>query len=159
MPCFRKPAVSALAALALVQFCPAPFLLPSPKLLLPASVPAPLGRSVEISGGSADINGDSVEINNGSAEINDCSASRIQQRQQHNQQAWKFCRSQLGSATINFSAPKPGRSPSCLYDVGQRHHWQVQSGNPIPMGSDSVLFQNLSNQDILEIQAALDARR
>jgi hypothetical protein len=32
------------------------------------------------------------------------------------------------------------------------------AGNPVPMGSDSISFTNLSNAEIMTIQNALDAR-
>ncbi|RYO86382.1 hypothetical protein DL766_001039 [Monosporascus sp. MC13-8B] len=122
------------------------------------------GRSVEINGDSAEIDDGSMEINDGSAEINYRSAGRIQQRQQHNELAWKHCRSQLGSATFHFSAPKPGNVlvkgvPSSCMALVTVITGKYKEGNPIPMGSDSVLFQNLSNKEIREIQRALDARR
>lgn len=34
---------------------------------------------------------------------------------------------------------------------------QYNQGNPIPMSSDSILFSNLTDEEILEIQAALDS--
>jgi hypothetical protein len=35
---------------------------------------------------------------------------------------------------------------------------QFDEGNPIPQGTDSALFTNLSREDIQTIQNALDAR-
>lgn len=34
---------------------------------------------------------------------------------------------------------------------------QFDAGNPVPQGSDSVLFQNLADSDIAAIQDALNA--
>ncbi|RYP69412.1 hypothetical protein DL769_005266 [Monosporascus sp. CRB-8-3] len=170
MPCSRKTAVAAVAAMALVQFCPAPFL-----GAIPAATAAGIGATSAAVSAAAAVAGTVVTAVNGrSVKINGRSVSRIQQRQEHNQQAWNDCRNQLGSASVTFSAPEPGKEESkanteLLQDVLAQGvppacmtlvtviTGQYNEGNPIPMGSDSVLFQNLSNEDIQEIQAALDA--
>ncbi|RYP07318.1 hypothetical protein DL765_009195 [Monosporascus sp. GIB2] len=153
----RKTAVSAMAAVALVQFCPAPF------GAIPAATAAGIGAASAAVSAAAAVAGTVVTAVNGrSVKINGRSVSRIQQRQEHNQQAWNDCRSQLGSASLMFSAPETGNvlvqgvPPACM-TLATVITGQYNQGNPIPMGSDSILFQNLSDEDVQEIQAALDA--
>ncbi|KAH7309823.1 hypothetical protein B0I35DRAFT_463737 [Stachybotrys elegans] len=153
MPSF-KTTVSAVATLALVQVSSAHF------LAIPAATAAGIGAvSNAVSAASAVAGTVTTAIQNGQ---NRRSVSRVYRRQEQNQLAWQLCREELGTATVTFSGPAPGSvlaegiPPSCmtLATVITGEHNQ---GSPIPMGSDSILFQNLSNEEIMEIQAALDA--
>jgi hypothetical protein len=49
-----------------------------------------------------------------------------------------------------------GMPPACM-TLATVITGQFNVGNPVPMGSDSMLFQNLSSEDMQEIQDALDA--
>ncbi|RYO90992.1 hypothetical protein DL762_002423 [Monosporascus cannonballus] len=158
MPFSRKTAVSAIAAVALVQFCPAP------SGAIPAATAAGINAASAAISATGAVAGTAlgVALNGRSVKINGRSVSRIHQRQEHNQQAWNYCRSQLGSASLMFSAPEPGNvlvqgvPPACM-TLATVITSQYNQGNPIPMGSDSILFQNLSDEGIQEIQTALNA--
>lgn len=48
-----------------------------------------------------------------------------------------------------------GMPPACM-TLATVITGEFNVGNPVPQGTDSMLFQNLSNEDIQEIQDALD---
>ncbi|KAI0010572.1 hypothetical protein F4779DRAFT_616539 [Xylariaceae sp. FL0662B] len=155
MPSLKKMTVSTVAVVALVQLCPAPFL-----AAIPAAVSAGIGAAGACVGAAGAVAG-AVEggINHGHRLGR--SQSRVK-RQAANQQAWNDCHHQLGSAKVVFSAPSTGNilvkgiPPACMTLVTVITG-QYDEGDPIPKGTDSVLFQNLSNNDIQEIQDALNA--
>ncbi|KAI0160015.1 hypothetical protein GGR52DRAFT_576748 [Hypoxylon sp. FL1284] len=164
MPSFGKTVVTAAAAMALVQFCPAPFL-----AAIPAATAAGIGAASAAVSAAAAVGGTVVAaIKDRSVDVEEeqfltrRGVSRVQMRQEQNQQAWNDCHSQLTSAHVTFSAPEKGDIlvkgiPSACMTLATVITGHYNAGNPIPEGSDSILFQNLSNDDIQSIQDALDA--
>ncbi|KAI9147431.1 hypothetical protein HJFPF1_12451 [Paramyrothecium foliicola] len=154
MPSF-KMTVSAVATLALVQVSSAHFL-----AAIPAATAAGIGAVSGVVGAVAGVAGTVTSAVQNAQ--NRRSTSRVYRRQEQNQLAWQLCRDELSTATVTFSGPAPGNvlaegiPPSCM-TLATVITGQHNQGNPIPMGSASILFQNLSNEEIMEIQAALDA--
>ncbi|KAI1743973.1 hypothetical protein F4680DRAFT_326025 [Xylaria scruposa] len=151
MPSFVKTALSTAATLALVQFCPAPFL-----AAIPAATAAGIGAAsaaVSAAGAVAGVIVDGVKNRR---------ADHLYRRQEQNQLAWQICHDQLATATLTFSSPMEGNilvegmPPACM-TLATVITGQFNVGNPVPMGSSSILFQNLSSEDMQEIQDALDA--
>ncbi|KAI1377696.1 hypothetical protein F4677DRAFT_459001 [Hypoxylon crocopeplum] len=154
MPSAKKIAVSTASLLALVQLCPAPWL-----ASIPIATATALGTGASIVAAAGIVAGDVI---NG---IQDRRVRRNElgvKREQFNKLAWRSCHSQLGSATVNFSAPAAGSiyvkgvPPACM-TLLTVITGVFDEGNPVPQGNDAVLFEGLSNADIKEIQDALDA--
>ncbi|KAI1456557.1 hypothetical protein F4805DRAFT_458558 [Annulohypoxylon moriforme] len=152
----QKKAVYASALVALVQLCPAPFLAE-----IPAAVVAGIGSSAAVVGSAAGVAGD---VENAIHHGRSVPMSRVQKvrRQDQNKLAWQECHDQLGSAHVTFSGPSAGSVlvkgvPSACMTLVTVITGKYDEGNPIPEGSDSVLFQNLSNDDINQIENALKA--
>ncbi|KAI0390905.1 hypothetical protein F5Y17DRAFT_461336 [Xylariaceae sp. FL0594] len=151
MPAAGKTFIAAAAAVALVQYCPAPFL-----ALIPEGIAAGLGAVSGVVGAAAGVAGTVV------GGIKGRDVSHRFRRQEQNQQAWSDCHSQLGSATLTFSSPMEGNvlvegiPPACM-TLSTVLTGKYDEGNPVPMGSSSILFQNLSQQDMQDIQNALDS--
>ncbi|KAI1180455.1 hypothetical protein F4777DRAFT_574217 [Nemania sp. FL0916] len=152
MPSIAKTTLSISAALALVQFCPAPFL-----AAIGAAEAASLGAV------AAGVSAASAVAGNVISAVKDRrDEPHLYQRQEQNEQAWKLCHQQLGSSSLHFSSPKKGNvlvegmPPACM-TLATVITGKYDAGNPVPMGSSSILFQNLSDDDIKEIQDALDA--
>ncbi|GAP84638.1 hypothetical protein SAMD00023353_1101730 [Rosellinia necatrix] len=151
MPSFAKTALSTAAAIALVQFCPAPFL-----AAIPAAAAAGISAVSAAVGAAGTVAGAVV------AGVKDRREVHPHRRQEQNQLAWSICRDQLTTASLTFSSPMAGNvlvegmPPACM-TLATVITGQFNVGNPIPMGSSSILFQNLSSEDMQEIQNALDA--
>ncbi|KAI0434846.1 hypothetical protein F5Y09DRAFT_354841 [Xylaria sp. FL1042] len=151
MPSFAKTALSTAAALALVQFCPAPFL---------AAIPA--AAAAGISAASAAVSAAGTVAGAVVAGVKGRRVAHPHRRQEENQLAWSLCHDQLATASLTFSSPMEGNvlvegmPPACM-TLATVITGQFDVGNPVPMGSSSILFQNLSSDDIQQIQDALDA--
>ncbi|CAN8097844.1 unnamed protein product [Discula destructiva] len=171
MPATLKNAViSATALVALVQLCPAPFL-----AAIPAATAAGIGAASAAVSAAAAVGGTVAtavqagksnrlmrreQLAQRSTDFEDYKV--IAARQEQNQLAWDLCHQQLGSASLTFSGPSPGNvlvqgmPPACM-TLATVITGEFNVGTPVPQGSDSMLFQNLSDEDIQEIQNALDS--
>ncbi|KAI1808697.1 hypothetical protein F4811DRAFT_548705 [Daldinia bambusicola] len=162
MHSFGKIAVSAVAALASAQVGSAAF------LAIPAAAAAGIESISAAVGAAAAVGGTVVSaIKDRSVDeeqdyIKPRVPSRIERRQDPNQQAWNDCHAQLTGASITFSAQEPGNVlvegiPSACMTLSGVVTGKYNAGNPVPMGTDKILFQNLSNDEINQIQSALEA--
>jgi hypothetical protein len=112
----KNTIISATALVALVQFCPAPFL-----AAIPAAVAVGIGTVSTAASAAAAVGGtvtQAIQAGKGSrvmrreqlaqraAAVEDF--ARVAARQEQNQRAWELCREQLGSASLTFSGPSPG---------------------------------------------------
>ncbi|KAI1259717.1 hypothetical protein F5Y18DRAFT_290234 [Xylariaceae sp. FL1019] len=75
------------------------------------------------------------------------------------QQTLLNCKEGLEQATVHFSSPLTGNllvagvPPACMTLAGTI----FGDDKPIPVGPESLLFQNIDDADMVEIQAALDS--
>jgi len=106
---FSATAVPAVALLAMVQYCPAPFF-----AAIPAAVAAGMGAVGSVVGAAGAVTG-AVEAGLAShghkreVEFARDFNSRIKGRQDYGTgTAWSDCHSQLSSAKVTFSAPSTG---------------------------------------------------
>jgi hypothetical protein len=94
--------------------------------------------------------------------------------------AWQDCATQLKGASVTFEGTGPGGKyqikthcrtstnrisvilvsgiPSACMTLSTIITGKFDAGNPVPQGTDSISFTNLSNEDVQAIQDALDAR-
>lgn len=113
MVSFTSTAISAAALLGLIQFCPAPFLAAIvPVAIEGATAAAWVGAAGGVLGGGAAA-AQAVEAAKGkkrdvTAFPRDILHSRVKRQGTMNELAWEECHSDLGSATVGFSAPAPG---------------------------------------------------
>ncbi|RWA12042.1 hypothetical protein EKO27_g3074 [Xylaria grammica] len=156
MPSITKTVLSTAAAVALVQFCPAPFLAE-----IPAAIAAGINTASSAVSAAGTVAGSVLQgVNNNNNHNN--GANHPHRRQEQNELAWSICHDQLGKASLHFSSPTKGNvlvegmPPACM-TLATVITGQFDVGNPIPMSSSLILFQNLSDKDIRDIQNALDA--
>ncbi|KAI1208925.1 uncharacterized protein F4807DRAFT_461048 [Annulohypoxylon truncatum] len=152
----QKKIGSAAALVALVQLCPAPFL-----LAIPEAVTAGLGGATAVIGATAGVVGDVQNAHHNSRSVPVFRVPKTR-RQGQNELAWKECHDQLSSAHVTFSGPSAGNVlvkgvPSACMTLVTVITGKYDEGNPIAEGSDSIMFQNLSNDDISQIESALKA--
>ncbi|KAI2602306.1 hypothetical protein GGR54DRAFT_645171 [Hypoxylon sp. NC1633] len=158
----QKMIFSAIATLALVRCCAAAYLALI-SLTMVASIGAAVGSMATVHGTVTNaIKHRGVdEEQHYTRHVGSREARGIQRRQEENQLAWELCHSQLTSATVTFSAPSPGNvlaagmPPACM-TLATVITGQFDEGSPVPQGTDSILFQNLTNEEIREIQDAID---
>lgn len=183
MQFFTKTAISAAALTALVQLSPAPIVIAIPIALdvglgtAAACVSAAASVAGTVAGA---VKRDNVGIPQHPHQIR----SAIESRQEMNQAAWQSCKDQLAGANLNFSADSPGSQfssnpiillqwyqlrltpladvlvtgiPSSCMTLLNVLTGDYNAGNPLPMGSDSALFRDLTNDDINNLQNALSA--
>ncbi|KAF7526540.1 hypothetical protein G7054_g10744 [Neopestalotiopsis clavispora] len=154
MVAFGKSAtVSTIGLVAMVQFCPAPFL-----AAIPAATAAGINTAAAVIGAAGGVAGavtGAISAANG--------RRGMFPRQEQNELAWQLCREQLTGATITFDGPSPGNiivsgiPPACM-TLATVITGTVNAGNPVPQGTDSILFQNLTDDELRAMQSALDAR-
>ncbi|EHK99446.1 hypothetical protein GLAREA_06613 [Glarea lozoyensis ATCC 20868] len=164
-----KVIVQAVALVVLVQYCPAPFL-----AAIPAAVAAGIGAASAAVSAAAAVAGVVVDAvkNRDLEEVNAPRTfiSRVKRAPQGFDistigfgTAFEDCKTQLNGASVTFSGPAPGTvlvvgiPPACMTLSGVLAGGDFNEGKPVPMGVDSLQFTDLSNESILEIQAALDA--
>ncbi|KAI1778602.1 hypothetical protein F4818DRAFT_456378 [Hypoxylon cercidicola] len=147
--------ISTAAFVALVQLCPAPFVGAIP----PAAAAAVTTASSLVTA----IGTTTGAVLKGAKDTKDHRRARREQGSKRGAsvQTWGFCRNQLGVAHVEFSAPAAGSvhvkglPPACMTlmpDLTDRY----DQGNPIPVGDDSVLFHNVPDKWIEELQEALE---
>ncbi|KAF3014714.1 hypothetical protein G7054_g6360 [Neopestalotiopsis clavispora] len=152
MVSFSKTAT--VAAVALVQVTSAGFL-----ALIPEAVVAGIGAASGVVSAAGTVTG--LVLNNTKARA--VPRSRAFRRAEANQAAWDSCHDQLGSASLHFSSPQgsdvlvEGVPSSCM-TLATVITGKYNAGNPIPEGSDSILFQNMSDDDLQALQNALNSR-
>ncbi|KAH8785207.1 hypothetical protein F5883DRAFT_636161 [Diaporthe sp. PMI_573] len=162
MQFFTKTAITAAAMTALVQLSPAPIV-----IAIPIALDVGLGTAaacVSAAGSVAGAVASAVKRDNvnGIPQHPHQVRSAIESRQEMNEAAWQSCKDQLGSAHLDFSADSPGNVlvkgiPSSCMTLLNVLTGDYNAGNPLPMGSDSALFRDLSNDDINNLQNALSA--
>ncbi|KAI0160128.1 hypothetical protein GGR57DRAFT_520251 [Xylariaceae sp. FL1272] len=75
------------------------------------------------------------------------------------QQSFSSCKEGLEEATVHFSSPLTGNllvsgvPPACMTLAGT----MFGDGKPIPVGPESLLFQNVDETYMMALQAAIDA--
>lgn len=154
MPSFSTIAISAVALLGSVQYCPAPPL-------------AVIGEVAGIVSSVASVAGtvDGIVTNHESKRGLEGFNSRIRARGDYGLgTAPQDCKNQLTSASVTFSRPQGNDVlvqgvPSACMTLAGTLTGKYNEGNPVPMGSDSIQFSNLSDSDIQSIQTALNARQ
>ncbi|CRG86348.1 hypothetical protein PISL3812_03353 [Talaromyces islandicus] len=171
--------VPTIALLAMVQYCPAPFIPIAAGLA--ASTAEALGTAaaagasaatttstvagvVGAAGGVAGAVEGGISAANSKRDLRNFN-SRIKKRQDVSKlglgTAWPNCINELGSAHLTFSSPSSssvivqGMPPACMTLCGVLTN-VYNEGNPVPEGTDSVRFTNLTPGDIQEIQDALN---
>ncbi|KAL1884049.1 hypothetical protein Daus18300_000158 [Diaporthe australafricana] len=178
----RAAFISTTALVALIQFSPAPFAAAIPAAISVgmAGARAMVGVARAVKGGvkvAKNVDKMSGEQDTSEDEQNQKRAipdmhvirtfnrvDHIAARQDPNQRAWELCHEQLGSATVEFSAPGDGEvlakglPPACMTLSGVLTG-EYNEGNPVPQGTDSILFTGLSESSIQEIQDALDQKQ
>ncbi|KAK7739769.1 hypothetical protein SLS53_005739 [Cytospora paraplurivora] len=171
-----KTIISAVAFVSLVQICPAPF------LAIPAAVAAGVGDAATIVGAAATVAGTVKKVKDATKKSSKRDIMRrhilpgdgiaydeshpvaIAARAEQNELAWKLCGEQLHSASLNFSSPSDNDVlvkgiPSACMTLSTVLTGQYNTGNPVPEGTDSILFQNLNSTEIQEIHDALESRK
>ncbi|KAI4603746.1 hypothetical protein LQW54_004827 [Pestalotiopsis sp. IQ-011] len=142
------------AAVAFVQLTQAGFL-----ALIPEAVVAGIGAASGVVSAAGTVTG--LVLNNTKARS--VPRGRAFRRAEMNQAAWDSCHDQLGSASLHFSNPQnsdvlvEGIPSSCM-TLATVITGKYDAGNPIPEGSDSILFQNMSSDDMKALQDALNTR-
>jgi hypothetical protein len=94
----KSAAVSTMGLVAMVQFCPAPFL-----AAIPAATAAGINTAAAVIGAAGGVAGavtGAISAANG--------RRGMFPRQEQNELAWQLCREQLTGATITFDGPSPG---------------------------------------------------
>ncbi|KAI2633926.1 hypothetical protein GGS21DRAFT_543828 [Xylaria nigripes] len=120
MPPFASSILSAAAALALIQSCPAPFPPPgtgAPEPPFQSVAPRSAKRAIDAISAAGGVSGTVMSSRNVLVE---------------------------------------GMPPPCVA-LAPGLQGRYAEGNPVPMGCDSVLFQNVSQPVMRDIQDALDA--
>ncbi|KAI1763817.1 hypothetical protein GGR53DRAFT_344713 [Hypoxylon sp. FL1150] len=173
---------SAAALMALVQVCPASYVRAAEKFagLVGSKVggkggaskglpPGGIATAVGMISSAGTVDGDVLQAHtNASTAQGGTSSSQgtrrgleVLRREEAAAQAYTVCKDQLGNANMVFSAPVTGNiivhgiPPKCMNAVPSWIDESV-SGAPIPIGEDAILFQHLSDDDIKEIQDALN---
>lgn len=108
MSSIMKFAASTIALTAMVQYCPAPFL-----LAIPAAVGVSMGSIGEAVGVAAGVagaveGGISANQKRGVPEKRNQFYSRVKRQDYGTGTAWQDCHDQLAGATVTFSAPSIG---------------------------------------------------
>ncbi|KKY39624.1 hypothetical protein UCDDA912_g00328 [Diaporthe ampelina] len=156
MQFFSKTAISAAVLTALVQLSPAPIV-----ITIPLALDVGLGTAASCVSAAASVAGTVAGAVKGKRDVGHPHQIRpaLEGRQEMNKAAWESCKEQLGGANLNFSADSPGSDgiPSSCMTLLNVLTGDYNAGNPLPMGSDSALFRDLSNDDINNLQSALSA--
>ncbi|KAF7187712.1 hypothetical protein HII31_11051 [Pseudocercospora fuligena] len=162
----KQFAIAGVAAVGLVQFCPAPFLAAMTAVEVMTTVSGVVGAIAGLAGGGAAV-ASAVSDAKGKRKRSEGEVdffSRINKRQEMNAAAVESCHQQLGSATVGFQSQGTGTGnvlvtgiPSSCMTLLTVITGKYNEGNPVPMGSDSALFQNLSDESLQELIDALNA--
>lgn len=145
----QSAVISAVALLGLVQYCPAP------------PVAAIIGWSAVAGAVTAGTAAGIAVGHDKRRRIGKSSGKAL--RQDANQQAWDDCDSQVPGAAVHVSFPQPGSllvegvPPACM-TLAAVWTGDYGVGTPVPMGADSMLLTNVSDEDIQLIKEALDVR-
>ncbi|KAK2596595.1 hypothetical protein N8I77_013476 [Diaporthe amygdali] len=163
MQFFTKATISAAALTAMVQLSPAPIV-----IAIPIALDVGLGTAAACVSAAAGVAGTVVGAvkrdSIGNPQHPHQVRAALESRQEMNQAAWQSCKDQLAGANLNFSADSPGNVlvtgiPSSCMTLLTVLTGDYNAGNPLPMGSDSALFRDLSNDDINNLQSALSANQ
>jgi len=155
---FSTTALPAIALIAMVQYCPAPFF-----AAIPTAVAAGMGAVGSVVGAAGAVSG-AVEAGIGKREVEFARDfnSRIKRQDYGTGTAWSDCKKQLGTAEVTFSAPAVGTVlvkgvPSACMTLSTVITGKFDEGNPVPQGTDSIQFSGLNDADVKAIQNALNA--
>ncbi|TVY16137.1 hypothetical protein LARI1_G006239 [Lachnellula arida] len=155
---FSTTALPAVALIAMVQYCPAPFL-----AAIPEAVAIGIGAASGVVSAISSVAGN-VESGIGKREVELARDfnSRIKRQDYGTGTAWPDCKKQLGSAKVTFSAPAVGTVlvkgvPSACMTLSTVITGKFDEGNPVPQGADSIQFSGLKDADVTAIQNALNA--
>lgn len=119
MPSLKTTVISATAFVAMVQFCPAPF------LAIPEAAAAGIGAVSSAVSAASDVGGTVAGAIEGAKSSRVMRRQKLAQRasvsagaedghklvaarQEQNQLAWQLCHDQLTNASLTFSGPSPG---------------------------------------------------
>jgi len=157
MPSFSTIAISTVALLAGVQYCPAPPLV----AVIGIDTITAIGTAATVAGTVSSTVEGAVSDAKGKRGL-DGFQSRVRRGDYGLGTAPQDCKNQLTSAHVTFSRPSgnnvlvQGIPPACM-TLSTVITGKFDEGNPVPMGSDSIQFSNLSDDDITTIQNALNA--
>jgi hypothetical protein len=116
MPSISKTALPALVLLAMVQYCPAPFL-----AAIPPAVAVGLGAVSAVVGAAASVagvvTGALTKRDEFTSELTSEFNSRIKRQDFGTGTAWQDCHGQLTGANIVFSGPSPGSKQASLVSL------------------------------------------
>ncbi|KAI3399861.1 hypothetical protein diail_5372 [Diaporthe ilicicola] len=158
MQFFTKTALTAAVMTALVQLSPAPIV-----IAVDVALDVGLGTAAACVSAAGTVAGTVVSATKDKREVGHPHQIRtIEARQEMNQAAWQSCKDQLATANLNFSGPSPGNVlvqglPSSCMTLLTVLTGDYNVGNPLPQGSDSALFRDLTNDDINNLENALKA--
>ncbi|KAJ5466437.1 hypothetical protein N7530_010224 [Penicillium desertorum] len=135
-------------------------------ILVTISLDVALGTIGGVIGAAGGVTGGvSAAVANSKREVSEIEAapiSRVKRQSYGTKYDWEQCHQQLTTSTINFNGEAPGTvvvsgmPPACM-TLATVLTGKFDQGNPVPLSNNAVRFTGLTDDDVKQMEDALNA--